>query len=127
LSVIFICKPIILVTGGAQGLGKEIAIALARENCNVAIADIDEKAASLTAQEISETFNVKAKSFQCDISNFEAVQKLKADIESSLGCVDILINNAGLLALTSLKDDSPEYIGKVLDVNLRSHFWVSFQ
>lgn len=112
------------MTGGGNGLGKEICIQLAKHGCNVAVADIVLKYAESTAKEISETYGVKAKGFQTDVSDFDAVQKLKDDIERSLGCVDILVNNAGIFPLISLREGSAQDVQRILNVNLSSHFWV---
>lgn len=112
------------MTGGGNGLGKEICIQLAKHGCNVAVADIVHKYAECTAKEISETYGVKAKGFQVDVSDFDAIQKLRDDIESSLGCVDILVNNAGIFPLISLREGSAQDVQRILNVNLSSHFWV---
>lgn len=113
------------MTGAANGLGKEISIQLAQVGCNLAIIDLDLDGANKTANEISEKFNVRAKAFKTDVSNYESVQLLKKEVENSLGHVDILVNNAGLLPLMSLREGSHKDIQKILDVNMASHFWVS--
>jgi all-trans-retinol dehydrogenase (NAD+) len=52
------------------------------------------------------------------------VKKLKDDIEKGFGFVDILINNAGIIPLTSLRECSDKDMQKIIDVNLSSHVWV---
>jgi all-trans-retinol dehydrogenase (NAD+) len=89
------------------------------------IADLNEEEAKQTAAEIAEEFKVQTAAFKVDVSDFDAIQKLKADIKRAMGCVDILVNNAGLLSLVSLLKGQPKDIQKVIDVNLTSHFWVS--
>jgi all-trans-retinol dehydrogenase (NAD+) len=113
-----------LVTGSANGLGRAIACRLAEEKCNLAIVDMNFKAAQETAVFIEKTYNVKTKAFKVDVSDFEEIQQLKIDIESNLGTVDILVNNAGILAAISLREGKPQDIQKIVDVNLTSHFWV---
>lgn len=115
-----------LITGGGNGIGRSIAIKLAEKRCNIAIADIDISAAEKTVNHIIKTFKVKAKAFKVDVSDAECVNKLKIDIENSLGNLDILINNAGVLALDlSLREKSNERIMEVIKINLMSHFWVN--
>lgn len=116
---------IFLVTGGGNGLGMETAFELARLGCNIAIADIVLESAEKVAQEINEKYNVKAKGFKTDVSDFKSVEKLREDVEKSLGPVDILVNNAGIFPLISLREGSIEAVQKIIDVNLSAHFWVS--
>jgi len=115
-----------LVTGGGNGLGKAIAHELASKGANIVVVDIDIKAAQRTAEEIESKFKVKSKAFKVDVSKHSEIAQLKEDIESSLGFVDILINNAGLLSLDiSLMEGQQDDVQKIIDVNLTSHLWVS--
>ncbi|KXJ71453.1 hypothetical protein RP20_CCG020524 [Aedes albopictus] len=111
-----------LVTGGANGLGREICLQLAKEGCHIAVNDLDATNGEKTVEDLRK-MGVKAKFFKADISNFDAVQGLRKEIEASLGPVDILVNNAGVLPLMSLREGKPEDIQKVLEINLLSHFW----
>lgn len=111
-------------TGGANGLGRAVAFRLGRENCNVVIADINNKEAEATAAEIAAKYGVKTAAYKVDVSSFESIQQLKKDIDSTLGTVDILVNNAGIISAISLREGQPKDIQKVIDVNLTSHFWV---
>lgn len=129
--VVFPKKPksiagqVAVVTGGGNGLGRAIALRLAKEKCMIAVADIDFLAAQQTAKDIEAKYNVKALPYTVDVSKHEQVTRLRHDIENTLGNVDILVNNAGLLAFDlSLREKTPEAIQKVIDVNLTSHFWV---
>lgn len=115
-----------LVTGGANGIGRAIALKLAENGCNIAIADIDDIAADKTVKFIIDTYKVKAKAFKVNVADAAAVLQLKRDIESSLGFVDLLVNNAGVLSLNlSLREKSPEKVAEIININLMSHFWVS--
>ncbi|XP_055696738.1 uncharacterized oxidoreductase YoxD-like [Phlebotomus papatasi] len=111
-----------LVTGGGNGLGKSIAIRLAKEGCNVAVVDVDLPAAERVAGDIK-SFGIKSKAYKVDVSNFEEVKTLSQDVEEDLGAVDILVNNAGIMPVVSLMEGSPRDIEKILSVNLTSHFW----
>lgn len=116
---------VVLITGGGNGIGKQLAREFAREKCKIAVVDIDFDAASVTAHEIESEFKVMAKAFRTDISNVEQVEKLRFDVEESLGCVDILVNNAGILTTNlSLFEGSHSDIKRIIDINLTSHFWV---
>lgn len=112
------------MTGSANGFGKELAHQLAKQGCNIAVVDLSIEEAKVAAQSIAEEYGVKTKAFSCDVSDYEAVQKLKTDVEKSLGSVDILVNNAAVLPLLSLREGEQKDIQKIIDVNLSSHFWV---
>jgi NTP pyrophosphatase (non-canonical NTP hydrolase) len=113
-----------LVTGGANGLGKAIAFRLAQEGCNVVTIDLFLKEAQEVASKITKKFNVKASAYKVDVSDFDAVQKLKDEIEKSLGTVDILVNNAGVLPMFSFREVQPSEVQNLINVNLTAHFWV---
>lgn len=114
-----------LVTGGGNGLGREIALRLAKEGCNIVIVDLDLRGAQNTAKEIEEKCKVTALAYKVDVSDYEAVERLKVDIEKSIGTVDILVNNAGILSFQYLKDLKPNEIQKIINVNLTANIWVS--
>ena len=114
-----------LVTGGANGLGREIARCLAKEKCNIVICDLDIENAEKTAKEIESEFGVTTKAYKVDVSDFEAVDNLKKSIEEDVGFVDILVNNAGVMAITSLREGKPSDYKKIFDINVMSSFWVN--
>ncbi|XP_055535439.1 estradiol 17-beta-dehydrogenase 11-like isoform X1 [Wyeomyia smithii] len=111
-----------LVTGGANGLGREIGLELAKKGCNVAVADLDMTNGEKTAEDIRK-LGVQAQCYRVDVSDFDSVLELKRQIESTLGPVDILVNNAGVLPLMSVREGKPEDLKKVMEINLLSHFW----
>ncbi|KAG5684989.1 hypothetical protein PVAND_014192 [Polypedilum vanderplanki] len=115
-----ITNKVVLVTGGGNGLGRALSMRFAKEGCKIAIADIDYKNAQKTAEEIKEKYKVDCKAFECDITNYSAILKLKIDIENSLGPVDILVNNAGFLYPTLFLSSNVETIEKVIELNLTS-------
>lgn len=113
-----------LVTGGGNGLGKAIAIHLAKQKVNVAIADLDFPAAERVAGDCR-SFGVQAKAFKCNVGSYAEIKQLSRDIEEDLGPVDILINNAGVMPAISFQEGRPEDIQKILDINVTSQIWVS--
>lgn len=113
-----------LITGGGNGLGKAIAIHLAKQKVNVAIADLDFPAAERVAGDCR-SFGVQAKAFKCNVGSYAEIKQLSRDIEEDLGPVDILINNAGVMPAISFQEGRPEDIQKILDINVTSQIWVS--
>ncbi|XP_041766791.1 estradiol 17-beta-dehydrogenase 11-like [Anopheles merus] len=113
-----------LVTGGANGLGQSIAIALAKEGCNVAVVDVDETNARETVANLRR-YNVSAEAYKVDVSDYEAVRQLGRDVERDLGPVDILVNNAGILPTSFSQDALPSHIERSMGVNVLSSFWTT--
>lgn len=111
-----------LITGGANGLGRTLALKFAKEGCNIAIVDIVDTESAV--QEIRYTYGVNCQGFHCDISDTKSVELLRKEVECSMGPVDILVNNAGLLYMGHILQCSIEAIQKCIDVNLVSHFKV---
>ncbi|CAG9801799.1 unnamed protein product [Chironomus riparius] len=113
-----------LVTGGARGLGKAIAIRLAQEGCNLAICDVNIEEAQKTSEEIRSKFKIECIAFKADVSDTQQVATLYNEIGEKMGTVDILVNNAGILAPLGVLEGEDSDITRVLNINLTSHFWM---
>jgi 3-oxoacyl-[acyl-carrier protein] reductase len=83
-----------LVTGAGHGIGKEIALALARAGADVVVTDVADSVFE-TVKEL-EGLNVTAMAIKCDVSNFEEVQSTQKQVIEKFKKLDILINNAGI-------------------------------
>lgn len=110
----------VLVTGGAQGLGKAICATLAQDY-QVIIGDIQEKKASGLAQEIQQSGGA-AYPVKLDVSNDKSVQEVLHHIVEKFGRLDVVINNAGVDVTKSIIDLSVEEWDRVMSVNLRGPF-----
>jgi len=110
-----------IVTGAAQGIGKEIACSLAREGANVVVSDIDLEHAKQTADQIRkmgrETLVIKA-----DVSIPEEAASIVEKTIDKLGSLDILINNAGITRDSFILRMKDEDWDKVLAINLKGTF-----
>ena len=84
-----------VVTGGGNGIGRGIALALAAEGCHVVVADIDELAAHVVAAQLAAT-GVQALAVRCDVTDRTDVERLADRAFQHFGHVDIAINNAGV-------------------------------
>src|SRR3989344_2678433 len=115
-----------LITGSARGLGKEMAMVLAKEGCNVIINDIEpmKEEALKTVSEIT-ALGVKAEFIAADVSNFESCKKMAEAVKEKFGKLDILVNNAGITKDRTLKKMTPEEWNPVINVNLNSLFNVT--
>lgn len=96
---------LVLAAGG--GLGRAIAVTLAREGAAVAVSDIDKDALAATAGEI-ERAGGTVKAFRVDMANREELMQLAADVQTTLGPVDVLINNSGGPPPSAASGISPE-------------------
>ncbi|MBA4686036.1 MAG: 3-oxoacyl-[acyl-carrier-protein] reductase [Candidatus Galacturonibacter soehngenii] len=113
---------IALVTGASRGIGKEIAITLAKEGAFVAVNynGSKEKAEEVIQEIIS--FGGKAKAYQCNVSNFEEASSLIADLIKEHERIDILVNNAGITKDNLLMKMKEEEFDQVIDINLKGTF-----
>jgi NAD(P)-dependent dehydrogenase (short-subunit alcohol dehydrogenase family) len=110
-----------LVTGSAQGLGKDIALTLAQAGASLILADL--AVAAETAKQV-EGMGSRCISIQADISDEKAVEKLARRSIKEYGKVDVLVNNAGISQLSFIptEESSIEEWDKVIAVNLRGTF-----
>lgn len=126
-----ISNEIILVTGGASGLGRLFAIKLAKRGAKVIIWDLNLTGLEETAKIIEELRakkeNIgKCHVYQVDISNRDAVYATAERIKQEIGTVTMVVNNAGVVTGKRLLECKDEQIIKTFDVNILAHFWVSF-
>ncbi|XP_055905971.1 epidermal retinol dehydrogenase 2 [Eupeodes corollae] len=112
---------VVLITGGGSGLGKEMAILLAKKGCKIAVVDVNTKAGNETIEIISKIPGAIAKTYRTDVSSYREIQVLAVKIEKDLGPVDILINNAALMSLNSTPNLKAEEIERIILVNLGSY------
>ena len=113
-----------LVTGAASGIGKAIALALAREGATVAThARTAEKCAG-TIDEI-EAAGGKAFSVAADLTDSGAIAAMCADAIERLGGIDIVVNNAGVCDLGKVEEMEESFWDWVIDTNLKAPFLVT--
>jgi len=113
-----------IVTGGGSGIGRAIALGLAREGAAVAIADIDGEKARAVAAEV-EAADGRAIGMAKDISQTAAVDAMVEATVQRLGRLDIMVNNAGKYARNLVVDMADEQWDGVIAVNLRGTFLCS--
>lgn len=111
-----------VVTGGAQGLGQAICLALAKAGCNVAIADMKEEAAQATATEISKATVRKAFAIKTNVAEEADVEKLFDRTVKEFGSVDIVVANAAILIAEPIAEANAEKWRAVMNVNLFGNF-----
>lgn len=110
-----------LVTGAAQGIGREIALALATDGADVAVCDVNLDAAQKTAIEI-QSLGRKALAVKADVSSFSDVTAMVDKAAQELGRIDILVNNAGITRDGLILRMKEEDWDLVLNINLKGAF-----
>ncbi|GBR01146.1 acetoin reductase [Acetobacter oeni] len=111
-----------LVTGAGQGIGRGIALRLARDGADIAVVDIHEAAMKDVVAEI-EALGRKAVFYNADIGNRNEVAAAIDHAESELGGFDIIVNNAGIAQVKPLSDVTPEEIDTIFRINLEGTLW----
>lgn len=114
-----------LVTGAGRagkGIGRSIALALAAQGSDIAIADFVEDAAQAVASEVS-ALGVKSLALRSDVTNSEDVAAMVARVQEEFGKIDILVNNAGITRDTLLIKMSDADWKSVLETNLTGAFY----
>jgi len=111
-----------LITGAARGIGKQIALAFAREGCNIAFTDLAlDEVTRATGDELR-ALGVQVQEYASDASDFKAAHTVVDDVVKRFGRIDILVNNAGITRDTLLMRMSEQQWDDVLRVNLKSAF-----
>ncbi len=111
-----------LVTGAGQGIGRAIALRLARDGADVAIVDVKEEKMNAVADEVR-ALGRKATSYKADVTEREEVFAAVEHAEKELGGFDIMVNNAGIASIQALTDVTPSELEKVLQVNVAGVLW----
>lgn len=112
-----------LITGAAQGIGRETAILFAQEGAKLALCDISPQGESV-AEEIRRTGGV-AEFFQADVADRQQVEEMVRAVHEKFGRIDILINNAGITRDAQLVKMTEEEWDQVIAVNLKGVFNVT--
>ena len=111
-----------IVTGGSRGIGRAIALQLAKSGANVIINyTSNEEAANMVIKEI-EKCGVKGLALKCDVTNSDDIKKMMEMIDANFDTIDILVNNAGITKDNLLIRMKEEEWQQVIDVNLKGTF-----
>ncbi|MGF1562109.1 MAG: SDR family NAD(P)-dependent oxidoreductase [Geminicoccaceae bacterium] len=110
-----------LVTGAGRGIGKGIAMALAKAGADIALADIREENARAVADEI-QGLGRRTSAMATDVTDWDQVQAMVERTIRDLGRLDIAVNNAGVISIKSVADLTPDDWDFVNNVNAKGVF-----
>ena len=114
-------EKVAIITGAGRGIGREIALRLAKDGFNCAINDLNEKDLD-ESKALIEACGVKCNTYKADVSSFNDVEAMIKKIHEDFGRIDVLVNNAGITRdnlLLRMKEDEWD---KVISINLKSVF-----
>ena len=111
-----------LITGASRGIGKSIALRLAKDGYDIINVDYSSKEAADEMCAEVKALGVNCDFFKCDVSSFEDTEKLVAQCFEKYKKIDVLVNNAGITSDTLLSVMSEEAFDKVIAVNLKGTF-----
>jgi len=113
-----------LITGAGKGIGKAIAIALAKEGVNVGLLARTQSDLDKLALELKE-FGVKISTVTADVSDINSINVAVEKVQSELGFIDILINNAGIGKFAKFLELEPNAWEEIIKINLLGPYYVT--
>lgn len=116
---------VVVITGGAQGIGEEVAKHIAAVGADIVILDRQEEKAQITADAIAKEFNCRAIAIGVDVTKPEEVDAAIARADKEMGKLDLLFNNAGIVLHKAAIDVTPDEWLNVINVNLNGIFFVA--
>ena len=115
-------QKVALVTGASRGIGKEIAITLAKKGFAVVINYSGSKDAALEVVDTLIKDGYTAMAYGCDVADFLSVKTMMEEVVNQYGSIDVLVNNAGITRDNLLLKMSEEDFDSVIDINLKGAF-----
>ncbi len=115
----------IIVTGGAQGIGKAVGSAMADVGAEIGIFDRNIGLARETAEKMQEEYKTRVKAYPCDVTDPKQVDDALEAFLDDFGCLDGVFNNAGICLHKEAEEVNCEEWKRVLDINVNGVFYVA--
>jgi D-xylose 1-dehydrogenase len=116
---------VILVTGGASGIGEKIVEAFARQGSRVIFLDIQDDAAAQVIRNVQANGDLAPTFYPCDVTDVSALRRSVEGVAALFGGIDVLVNNAGNDARHNTDEVTPEFWDQAIAVNLKHQFFLS--
>jgi NAD(P)-dependent dehydrogenase (short-subunit alcohol dehydrogenase family) len=124
MNVTRLIGKIAIVTGGGSGIGRAIALTFGREGAGVAVLGRRREVLDGVVKELTSR-GAKATAIVCDVRKSSEAIKAVEDVERCLGSVNVLVNNAGVLSVSTVESISEEHWDLVMETNLKGPFLMS--
>src|SRR3977135_3432200 len=111
-----------LIPGAGRGIGRGIALRLARDGADVALVDLSPDGIGVVADQITE-IGSKTTQFVAEVSDRQQVFAAVAHAVSALGGFDVMVNNAGIAQVGPIADATPDDITKIWSINVNGVLW----
>lgn len=118
-------RKVAVITGGSRGIGKEIALAFAKENYDIVINYTSNESAAIEVKNEIENLGAKSVIYKADVSKGDEVKAFASFVKNEMGKVDVLVNNAGVTRDNLIFRISEDDLDKVIDINLKGTFLCS--
>jgi meso-butanediol dehydrogenase/(S,S)-butanediol dehydrogenase/diacetyl reductase len=112
----------VLVTGAGQGIGRAIALRLAKDGAHIAIVDMNDDKMKAVAEEVNKTGR-KVTTFKADVTKRDDVYAAVEHAQKALGGFDVMVNNAGIAQVQPLADVTPAEVDRIFKVNVEGVLW----
>lgn len=113
----------VVITGGASGIGRQLALKTAALGARVVLWDIDEERLASVRDELQQVAGRPAHAYRCDVSDRQSVYTAAERVKSDVGAVSVLVNNAGVVSGKPLLECTDAQIERTIAVNTLAHFW----
>jgi len=120
--IMTVTNKVALVTGAAQGIGRGIALRLAKDGFDLTLVDLKEDKLEAVAKEI-EALGRKATTFAADVSKRDDIYAAIEYTEKELGGFDVIVNNAGIAQVKPLSEVTPEEVDRIFKINIDGVLW----
>jgi all-trans-retinol dehydrogenase (NAD+) len=114
---------IVVITGGAMGMGRLLSIKFAQDGARLVLIDLNKEALEKTAAEFKKT-GTEVHTYICDITDRKKVYEMAADVHKKIGKIDVLVNNAGVVWGSPFVEADDEKLFKTIDVNVNAVMWM---
>jgi len=120
-----ISNKVVLITGGASGIGENLVEHFIMQEAKVAFLDIEEKLANKLEKKILKKYNLKPLFIKCDLKNINELKESIKIVRKKLGLISILVNNAANDERHDIDSVTPEYWDDRMNINLKHYFFAA--